>query len=156
MSIWLEQLLCNLNPFLFRVHLKKHTQRNSMLEMSQQFMWENPLSFTSFKVVRMNSWLMHALTMTGVFCCRDALSCPTRCTCHFSAKTTEADARLSLFPGDGLPGNTTSLTIQFSNLSVLTAQHLTAVPLLEELHLPPNKLSSYQQIFWRAFITCTL
>uniref|UniRef100_A0A8C2CLV7 Si:dkey-90m5.4 n=1 Tax=Cyprinus carpio TaxID=7962 RepID=A0A8C2CLV7_CYPCA len=90
----------------------------------------------------MNSWLMHALTMTGVFCCRDALSCPTRCTCHFSAKTTEADARLSLFPGDGLPGNTTSLTIQFSNLSVLTAQHLTAVPLLEELHLPPNKLSN--------------
>ncbi|XP_016380969.1 leucine-rich alpha-2-glycoprotein-like [Sinocyclocheilus rhinocerous] len=79
--------------------------------------------------------------MTVVFCCRDALSCPMRCTCHFSAKTTEVvcpDADLSSFPGDGLPGNTTSLTIQFTNLNL----HLTAIPLLEELHLPGNKLSS--------------
>uniref|UniRef100_A0A672QKD7 Si:dkey-90m5.4 n=1 Tax=Sinocyclocheilus grahami TaxID=75366 RepID=A0A672QKD7_SINGR len=61
-----------------------------------------------------------------------------RCTCHFSAKTTEAvcpEAEVSSFPRDGLPGNTTSLTIQFT-------QHLTAIPLLEELHLPGNKLSS--------------
>uniref|UniRef100_A0A671NLQ3 LRRCT domain-containing protein n=1 Tax=Sinocyclocheilus anshuiensis TaxID=1608454 RepID=A0A671NLQ3_9TELE len=90
----------------------------------------------------MNSWLMHALAMTVVFCCRDALSCPMRCTCHFSAKTTEVvcpDADLSSFPGDGLPGNTTSLTIH--NIT-WTAQHLTAIPLLEELHLPGNKLSS--------------
>ncbi|XP_052442578.1 leucine-rich alpha-2-glycoprotein isoform X2 [Carassius gibelio] len=93
----------------------------------------------------MRSWLQHALAVMVVLCCRDALSCPKRCTCHFSAKTTEVvcpDAGLSHFPGEGLPGNTTSLTIQFTNLSLLTSQHLTAIPLLEELHLPGNKLSS--------------
>jgi len=93
----------------------------------------------------MNSWLMHALSVMLVFCSRDAISCPKRCTCHFSAKSTEVvcpDAGLSHFPGDGLPGNTTSLTIQFTNLTVLTSQHLKAIPQLEELHLPGNKLSS--------------
>ncbi len=108
-------------------------------------LWENNLRFNSFEEVKMNSWLLHVLSVMVVFCCRDALSCPKLCTCHFSAKTTEVvcpDAGLSHFPGDGLPGNTTSLTIQFTNLSVLTSQHLTAIPLLEELHLPGNKLSS--------------
>lgn len=94
----------------------------------------------------MNSWLIRVLALM-VFCCHDALSCPKRCTCHFSTKTTEVvcpDAGLSHFPGNGLPRNTTSLTIQFTNLSVLTSQDLKAIPLLEELHLPGNKLSSLQ------------
>ncbi|KAI5090411.1 phospholipase A2 inhibitor [Silurus meridionalis] len=74
-----------------------------------------------------------------------ALSCPVRCTCHFGIESIEAvcpDAELSSYPAAGLPASTTSLTIQFTNLSSISAHDLGATPLLQELHLPGNRLSS--------------
>ncbi|XP_058235031.1 leucine-rich alpha-2-glycoprotein [Hemibagrus wyckioides] len=89
-----------------------------------------------------------ALALIVWFRCYGALSCPVRCTCHFGIQSTEAvcpDADLSHYPNEGLPGNTTSLTIQFTNLSSVSAKELGATPLLQELHLPGNRLGSLQE-----------
>ncbi|KAK3516763.1 hypothetical protein QTP70_022548, partial [Hemibagrus guttatus] len=89
------------------------------------------------------SFLAFALVLW--FRCYGSLSCPVRCTCHFGIRSTEAvcpDAELSHYPSEGLPGNTTTLTIQFTNLSSISAKELGATPLLQELHLPGNRLSS--------------
>ncbi|XP_017311159.1 leucine-rich alpha-2-glycoprotein isoform X2 [Ictalurus punctatus] len=93
----------------------------------------------------MDSRGLLALALILWFRCYGALSCPVRCTCHFGIQSIEAvcpDAALSRYPSDGLPGNTTSLTIQFTNLSSVSAHELGATPLLQELHLPGNTLSS--------------
>ncbi|TSN30214.1 Leucine-rich alpha-2-glycoprotein [Bagarius yarrelli] len=93
----------------------------------------------------MESPSLLALALILWFCCYGALSCPVRCTCHFGTQSTETvcpDAALSHYPSNGLPGNTTSLNIQFTNLSSISAQELGATPLLQELHLPGNSLSS--------------
>ncbi|XP_026802653.3 leucine-rich alpha-2-glycoprotein [Pangasianodon hypophthalmus] len=93
----------------------------------------------------MDSRGLLALALILWFRCHGALSCPVRCTCHFGIQSVEAvcpDAALSRYPSDGLPGNTTSLTIQFTNLSSVSAHELGATPLLQELHLPGNRLSS--------------
>ncbi|XP_026878443.1 leucine-rich alpha-2-glycoprotein [Electrophorus electricus] len=87
------------------------------------------------------------LVFAVIFClgCKGTFSCPKRCTCHFSNKTTEVvcpDVSLSRYPSDSLPGSATSLTIQFTNLSNVTAPDLRATPLLKELHLPGNRLRS--------------
>ncbi|KAM9435606.1 uncharacterized protein Hap1MRO34_001716 isoform 2-T2 [Clarias gariepinus] len=86
-----------------------------------------------------------ALAVMLSFRCHGALSCPVRCTCHFGLRSVEVvcpDAELSRYPSDSLPGNTTSLTIQFTNLSSVSAHELGVTPLLQELHLPGNGLSS--------------
>ncbi|XP_047657257.1 leucine-rich alpha-2-glycoprotein isoform X1 [Tachysurus fulvidraco] len=89
-----------------------------------------------------------ALALILLFRCYSALSCPVRCTCHFGVQSTETvcpDAELSRYPNEGLPGNSTTLTIQYTNLSSVSAKDLAATPLLQELHLPGNRLSSLPQ-----------
>ncbi|XP_030628467.1 leucine-rich alpha-2-glycoprotein [Chanos chanos] len=93
----------------------------------------------------MNAKLFLTLTTAVVFSCYGALSCPKECSCHISNKTVEVvchQPTMDRFPGESLPGNTTSLTIQYTNLSAITGHDLRAIPLLQELHLPGNKLSS--------------
>ncbi|XP_062858147.1 leucine-rich alpha-2-glycoprotein [Trichomycterus rosablanca] len=87
--------------------------------------------------------LAHVLMLC--FHCHGTISCPAQCTCHFGLSSTEVvcpDADLSHYPKDGLPANTTSLTIQFTNLSKISATDLRETPLLQELHIPGNKISS--------------
>lgn len=103
------------------------------------------LHISESRLVKMGFWVL--LVLTIITSSRDhcVFSCPQRCTCHFSSKSTEVvcpDASLSHFPNDSLPGNTTSLTIQYTNLASITTHELRATPLLQELHLPGNRLST--------------
>ncbi|XP_076873683.1 uncharacterized protein LOC143523225 [Brachyhypopomus gauderio] len=93
----------------------------------------------------MDSLSLLVLGVVLCFSCYGAFSCPKRCTCHVGIDTTEVvcpDVSLSRYPSDSLPGSTTSLTIQFTSLDNITAYDLRATPLLQELHLPGNRLSS--------------
>ncbi|KAL7872011.1 hypothetical protein SRHO_G00069940 [Serrasalmus rhombeus] len=93
----------------------------------------------------MGSWFLLVLVIIVSTSYQGAFSCPQRCTCHFSSRTTEVvcpDASLTHFPSESLPGNTTSLTIQYTNLKNISTHELRATPLLQELHLPGNGLSS--------------
>lgn len=67
---------------------------------------------------------------------RSALSCPDRCFCRSpSAEVVCSRGGLRSFPAAGLPSNTTVLSIQNTNLSSVTAAHLSAAPRLSELQL---------------------
>ncbi|KAI4878260.1 hypothetical protein NFI96_011773, partial [Prochilodus magdalenae] len=95
--------------------------------------------------VKMGFWFPLVLTIIISSSYQGVFSCPQRCTCHFSSKTVEVvcpDAALTHFPSESLPGNTTSLTIQYTNLQNITTHDLEATPFLQELHLPGNGLSS--------------
>ncbi|XP_031734236.1 leucine-rich alpha-2-glycoprotein-like [Anarrhichthys ocellatus] len=85
----------------------------------------------------MNLWML--LTFTALAEC--AHSCPDLCSCSFTEVVCSQSA-LTHFPVDGLPSNTTRLSIQSTNLSSITASHLSAVPLLNNLQLYHNKLKS--------------
>ncbi|XP_023829621.1 leucine-rich alpha-2-glycoprotein isoform X1 [Salvelinus sp. IW2-2015] len=104
---------------------------------------------------KMSTWFL--LSLCALTCCcgrrNGALSCPDTCTCHFSSSDTTvvcSEASLSQFPSDGLPGNTTSLSIQSTNLSTITANYLQATPLLKELQLYYNNLSTLPSDLLRA------
>ncbi|XP_034152878.1 leucine-rich alpha-2-glycoprotein-like [Esox lucius] len=95
----------------------------------------------------MNSWVV--LLICALTCCcgcsNGAPNCPHMCTCHFSNGDTKvvcSEASFSQFPSSGLPGNTTSLSIQSTNLSTITAKHLQATPLLKELQIYYNNVST--------------
>ncbi|XP_036406345.1 leucine-rich alpha-2-glycoprotein-like [Megalops cyprinoides] len=91
----------------------------------------------------MNISYLLTLIVLGSCCCQGVLSCPHLCTCYFSTNTTQvvcSNSSLSLFPEHGLPDNTTFLSIEFTNISSISAHHLKATPLLQELHLSGNQL----------------
>ncbi|XP_038582045.1 leucine-rich alpha-2-glycoprotein-like [Micropterus salmoides] len=95
----------------------------------------------------MNLWIL--LTFTAVAECgyqkRGAHSCPDLCSCSFPPSGAEvvcSQRSLTHFPVNGLPSNTTQLSIQSTNLSCITASHLSAVPLLNNLQLYHNNLTS--------------
>ncbi|KAK2856135.1 hypothetical protein Q5P01_004870 [Channa striata] len=95
---------------------------------------------------KMNLWLL--LTFTALAECRyrrrDAHSCPDLCSCSFPPSGAEvvcSQSSLTRFPLNGLPPNTTQLSIQSTSLSNITAAHLRAVPLLTNLQLYHNNLT---------------
>ncbi|CAL8315609.1 unnamed protein product [Lota lota] len=72
-----------------------------------------------------------------------ALACPPLCKCYpRRAEVVCAEVPLTQFPSEGLPANTTLLTIQYTNISAISEHHLSAAPLLEGLHLYSNHLRS--------------
>lgn len=95
----------------------------------------------------MNLWLL--LTFAALLECayqkRGAYSCPDMCSCSFppsGAAVECSQGSLARFPADGLPPNTTQLSIQSTNLSSVAASHLSAVPLLNNLQLYHTNLTS--------------
>ncbi|XP_070842802.1 leucine-rich alpha-2-glycoprotein-like [Chaetodon trifascialis] len=95
----------------------------------------------------MNLWIL--LTFTALAEChyqkRGTHSCPDLCSCSFPPSGAEvvcSQGSLTHFPVHGLPSNTTRLSIQSSNLSSITASHLSAVPLLNNLQLYHCNLTS--------------
>lgn len=70
-----------------------------------------------------------------------ALSCPALCKCYSRrAEVVCSGVPLTEYPSEGLPKNTTMLTIQFTNITSITEEHLNATPLLQGLHLYSNHL----------------
>ncbi|XP_046905714.1 leucine-rich alpha-2-glycoprotein [Hypomesus transpacificus] len=76
-----------------------------------------------------------------VYCCHGTISCPELCTCYpRRAEVVCNEVPLTDFPSEDLPRNTTSLSIQFTNISFISEDQLTTLPALEELHLYHNQL----------------
>lgn len=95
----------------------------------------------------MNLWAV--LVLTALAEChhqkRDIYSCPHLCSCSLSplgAVVVCSQSSLTHFPEHGLPSNTTRLSIQSTNLSSITASHLSAVPHLKSLQLYHNNLTN--------------
>lgn len=93
----------------------------------------------------MNLWLL--LTFAALAQCRfqnrSVRSCPDLCSCSFPASGAEvvcSQTSITYFPVDGLPPNTTRLSIQSTNISAIAAAHLSVVPLLNDLQLYHNNL----------------
>lgn len=88
----------------------------------------------------MKSWCVLAfLWFTCV--CRGSPSCPPQCKCF--SRTAEVvcnEVALTEFPSESLQKNTTMVTIQYTNISSITEDHLSATPQLRELHLYNNQL----------------
>uniref|UniRef100_A0A3Q0RS05 LRRCT domain-containing protein n=1 Tax=Amphilophus citrinellus TaxID=61819 RepID=A0A3Q0RS05_AMPCI len=75
--------------------------------------------------------------------CHGALSCPTLCKCYPRRNEVVCnEVPLTEFPSEGLPENTTLLTIQFTNITSISKEHLNAIPMLQGLHLYSNQLHS--------------
>uniref|UniRef100_A0A8C5E7C0 LRRCT domain-containing protein n=1 Tax=Gouania willdenowi TaxID=441366 RepID=A0A8C5E7C0_GOUWI len=71
------------------------------------------------------------------------LCCPAICKCYPQrAEVVCNEVPLTEYPSQGLPETTTMLTIQFTNITLLTEQHLNATPSLTELHLYSNQLQN--------------
>ncbi|KAK0133752.1 Leucine-rich alpha-2-glycoprotein [Merluccius polli] len=80
------------------------------------------------------------LTLLGP---RSTLACPALCKCYpRRAEVVCSEVPLTEFPSEGLPANTTMLTIQYTNITTVSKHHLSATPLLEGLHLYNNHLRS--------------
>ncbi|XP_070705837.1 phospholipase A2 inhibitor beta-like [Pempheris klunzingeri] len=93
----------------------------------------------------MNLWIL--LAFTAVAECRyqkrGTHSCPDLCSCSSPpSEVVCSQSSLTHFPVDGLPSNTSLLSIQSTNLSSITASHLSVVPLLNNLQLYHNHLKS--------------
>ncbi|XP_054617441.1 leucine-rich alpha-2-glycoprotein [Dunckerocampus dactyliophorus] len=70
-----------------------------------------------------------------------SLACPPLCKCYpRRAEVVCNNVPLTAFPSEGLPRNTSTLTIQFTNITYITEQDLKATPHLKELHLFSNRL----------------
>ncbi|XP_071323573.1 leucine-rich alpha-2-glycoprotein-like isoform X2 [Trachinotus anak] len=88
----------------------------------------------------MNTWCALGLLWLACFC-HGTLSCPALCKCYSRrAEVVCNEVPLTEYPSEGLPKNTTMLTIQFTNITSITEQHLNATPLLQGLHLFSNHL----------------
>ncbi|XP_015225257.1 PREDICTED: leucine-rich alpha-2-glycoprotein-like [Cyprinodon variegatus] len=75
--------------------------------------------------------------------CHCAVSCPALCKCYSERmEVVCSEVPLIEFPTEGLPENTTMLTVQLTNITSLSEHHLKATPHLQELHLYGNKLQS--------------
>lgn len=90
----------------------------------------------------MKSWCVLAfLWFTCV--CRGSSSCPPQCKCFSRrAEVVCNEVALTEFPSGSLQKNTTMVTIQYTNISSITEDHLSATPQLRELHLYNNHLRS--------------
>ncbi|KAG8000490.1 Leucine-rich alpha-2-glycoprotein [Nibea albiflora] len=90
----------------------------------------------------MKSWRALAFLWLACFC-RGALSCPALCKCYQRrAEVVCNEVPLTEYPSEGLPKNTTMLTIQFTSLSSISEEQLSATPLLQGLHLYNNHLQN--------------
>ncbi|XP_077366856.1 uncharacterized protein LOC144010409 isoform X1 [Festucalex cinctus] len=70
-------------------------------------------------------------------------ACPTLCKCYpRRAEVVCSEVPLTAFPSEGLPKNTSTLTIQFTNLTSISEQDLNATPQLKQLHLFSNHLKN--------------
>lgn len=110
-----------------------------------------PRSFPLLSALVMKSWFLLPLLFLAC-CCHGTFSCPALCKCYISPRKTEVvcnEVPLTQFPSYGLPSNTTSLTIQFTNISSISEQHLRATPLLQELYLYNNNLSTLPSDLFR-------
>ncbi|XP_023270707.1 leucine-rich alpha-2-glycoprotein-like [Seriola lalandi dorsalis] len=88
----------------------------------------------------MNAWCALGFLWLAFFC-HGALSCPALCKCYSRrAEVVCNEVPLTEYPSEGLPKNTTMLTIQFTNITSITEEHLKATPLLQGLHLYSNHL----------------
>lgn len=88
----------------------------------------------------MNAWCALGFLWLACFS-HGALSCPALCKCYSRrAEVVCSEVPLAEFPSEDLPKNTTLLTIQFTNITSITEEHLKATPLLKELHLYSNQL----------------
>ncbi|XP_061602717.1 leucine-rich alpha-2-glycoprotein-like [Cololabis saira] len=97
----------------------------------------------------MKSWCVLAFLLLDFFC-HGTLSCPAFCKCYAGrAEVVCNGAPLKEYPSEGLPENTTMLTIQFTNISTISEQHLEATPQLQELHLHENHLQTLPSNFLR-------
>lgn len=90
----------------------------------------------------MKSWCVLAfLWFTCV--CRGSPSCPPQCKCFLRrVEVVCNEVALTEFPSESLQYNTTMVTIQYTNISSITEDHLSVTPLLRELHLYNNHLRS--------------
>lgn len=89
----------------------------------------------------MKAWCILAFLWLAF--CYGTQSCPALCKCyHRRAEVVCNEVPLTEYPSEGLPKNTTMLTIQFTNITSISEQHLNATPLLQGLHLYGNQLQS--------------
>uniref|UniRef100_A0A3P8TTG5 LRRCT domain-containing protein n=1 Tax=Amphiprion percula TaxID=161767 RepID=A0A3P8TTG5_AMPPE len=92
--------------------------------------------------MKLSSWCVLALLCLTCFC-HGGLSCPASCKCYTKrAEVVCNEVPLTEYPSEGLLKNTTLLTIQFTNITSISEQHLNATPLLQGLHLYSNHLKS--------------
>ncbi|KAM7367790.1 hypothetical protein PAMP_014065 [Pampus punctatissimus] len=90
----------------------------------------------------MNAWCAFGFLLMAYFC-HGTLSCPALCKCYFkSVEVVCNEVPLTEYPSEGLPKNTTLLTIQFTNITSISEHHLNTTPLLQGLHLFSNHLQS--------------
>lgn len=100
------------------------------------------LSVLPFVGSVMKAWSTFAVLWLTYFC-HDTLSCPTLCKCYPKrGEVVCSEVPLTEYPSEGLPEDTTMLTIQLTNITSVSEQHLNATPLLQELHLFSNQLQS--------------
>lgn len=94
--------------------------------------------------LKMNLWLLLAFTTLAEcrYQKRSAHSCPDLCSCSSGTGVVCSQTSLTHFPVDGLSPDTTRLSIRSTHLSTVTANHLSAVPLLNNLQLYHNNLTS--------------
>ncbi|XP_077367381.1 uncharacterized protein LOC144010783 [Festucalex cinctus] len=71
-------------------------------------------------------------------CCVRA--CPRQCSCSGAEVECADVSTMTLFPVDGLPPNTTVLSIRSTQISSLEARHFNAVPFLNRLQVYASKL----------------
>lgn len=75
--------------------------------------------------------------------CRGSPSCPPLCKCFpRRAEVVCNEVPLTEYPSDGLQKNATMVTIQYTNITSISEEHLRATPQLLELHLYNNHLRS--------------
>ncbi|XP_053301748.1 leucine-rich alpha-2-glycoprotein [Pleuronectes platessa] len=90
-------------------------------------------------VVKMNLWLLLSVAVLAE--CR--YSCPDLCSCSLRpSEVICSRSSLTHFPVEGLSNITVRLSIQSTGLAHVTARHLSVVPLLNELQLYHNNLTS--------------
>ncbi|XP_008287336.1 leucine-rich repeat protein SHOC-2 [Stegastes partitus] len=90
----------------------------------------------------MKSWCVLVVLCLTCFC-HGAYSCPATCKCYTRrAEVVCNEVSLTEYPTEGLLKNTTLLTIQFTNITSISEQQLSATPLLQGLHLYSNHLTN--------------
>lgn len=89
----------------------------------------------------MKSWC--ALAFLWFACvCRGSPSCPLLCKCYRKAEVICNEVNLTEYPSGSLQKNITMVTIQYTNITSITEDDLSATPQLRELHLYSNHLRS--------------
>lgn len=95
-------------------------------------------------VPKMNFWLVLVFGSLAKGHRQESGTCPDLCACSFVSSGAEVECMgisLTSFPSYGLPSNTTRLSIRSTNISSVTASHLSATPHLSSLQLYHNQLA---------------